>query len=157
MQPLPANTLVAYTDGSTYRNNPGPVSWAVVFVRDGVVCRVEHGALSHGTNNRAELLAVIWALERETTEDLVIRSDSLYVVNCATQRWQRRANLDLWERFERAYAYRTRRGLATTFEHVHGHQADPYNIFVDEEARRAGEAAASCLPGRTEPATSLPS
>ena len=136
---------IAYTDGSTHKTNPGPMSWAVVYVEDDQVVKEETGALYTGTNNKAELLAVIWALEHEATEDLVIRSDSLFVLNIATGLWTPRANFDLWERFESALAKREKRGLATQFQHVKGHHLDPYNRRADSLARAAALQAASCL------------
>ena len=141
----PAGLLVAYTDGTTFRENPGPMAWAVVYIRDGKVERTECGALYRGTNNRAELLAAIWALERETQEDLLIVSDSLYVINHATGRWSGWANPDLWERFERALARRRQRGLRTTFQHVRGHGTDPFNHLADTLARSVAAEAAACV------------
>lgn len=141
--------LLAYTDGSTWKKNPGPMSWAVVFVRDDVVAtdtfgadRVLVGASGHGTNNRAELMGVITALEHETGEDLTILTDSLVTLRCATGLYQRHANRDLWERFDRALDLRKMRGLATSFRHVKGHNGNKYNNMADRLASEHAESIA---------------
>ena len=132
--------LLAYTDGSTFRANPGPMSWAVVFVRDGAVAdeRTVTGCLHAGTNNRAELLAVIVALEHETTEHLTVMTDSMVTIKCATGVYRRHANRDLWARFDRALEVRSRRGLRTEFRHVKGHHVDPFNKMADALAAEHG-------------------
>lgn len=137
--------LIAYTDGSTLLENPGPMSWAVVYVEHDQIVREETGALYAGTNNRAELLAVIWALEHEAGQDLTIRSDSLYTLNIASGLWRAKSNVDLWERFDRALEKRELRGLVTQFEHVKGHHVDAFNKRADALARIAAQLAASCL------------
>ena len=146
--------LIAYTDGSTYLKNPGPMSWAVVYVRDNQIVQREVGALYEGTNNKAELLAVIWALERYSGilvdgqlehEDMIIRTDSILTLNIATGIWRAKSNVDLWERFERAMERREKRGLATQFQHVKGHGPDPFNREADRLARTAALDAALCL------------
>ena len=146
--------LIAYTDGSTHKANPGPMSWAVVYVRDGVIVQREVGALHHGTNNKAELLAVIWALERYSGlivdgdvshEDMIIRTDSILTLNIATGVWRAKSNVELWERFERAMERREKRGLATQFQHVKGHGTDPFNREADKLARQAALDASLCL------------
>lgn len=145
----PPGLLIAYTDGSTFRANPGPISWAVVYTRDG-----EHearpsgeegepwelvGAYATGTNNRAELMAVCWAVEHAPAEDLMIRSDSMMTVRCARGEWTARKNNDLWERFREAVRQRFERGLMTDIEHVKGHYKDEFNKRADFLASRHAE------------------
>lgn len=138
--------LLAYTDGSTFRANPGPISWAIVFVRDDRVElfadgreRIEVGAHHHGTNNRAELMGIIRALEIETVEDLTVVSDSMVTVRCAKGEFRRNANLDLWSRFDAALGVRERRGLKTGFRHVKGHHVNPHNRLADRLAAAHAE------------------
>lgn len=137
--------LTAYTDGSTFLHNPGPMSWAVVYVNENLVIHEETGALYYGTNNQAELLAVIWALEHEYSVDLTIYTDSLLTKNIATKLWRAKKNLDLWHRFELAQQRRDGRGLITIFGHVRGHSTNVHNNRADELARLAGQTAAACL------------
>lgn len=125
------------------------MSWAVVYVRNGAVetdaegaQRIALGALGEGTNNRAELMGVITALERETREDLTIMTDSLVTLRCASGLYRRHANLDLWERFDQALDIRKRRGLQTNFRHVKGHNGDRFNNMADRLASEHAESLA---------------
>lgn len=140
--------LIAYTDGSTYKTNPGPMSWAVCYVRNNEIVREASGALYQGTNNKAELLAVIWALDLERSEDLVVRTDSTLVLNVATGIWQARTNRELWEVFDKSLALREKRGLVTEFQYVKAHSSNPYNRRVDALARAAALLAAKCVPAQ---------
>jgi ribonuclease HI len=132
--------LYAYTDGSTFRSNPGPISWAVVYVRDGAILyngnkeRSHVGAYATGTNMRAELYGLIWALKYETTEDLIVMTDSQVMVNCANGDSKRHANKDLWEQYEEFLLAREKRNLITQITHVKGHGNDPFNRHVDKMA-----------------------
>lgn len=126
------------------------MAWAVVYVENGEIVREETGALYAGTNNKAELLAVIWALERFGADrDLVIRTDSALTRNIAIGEWTPKTNLDLWERFEQAMARRKQRRLKTHFEHVRGHADDQFNNRADERARESAARAAACLDETT--------
>lgn len=144
--------LYVYTDGSTYKSNPGPISWAVIFIRDGHVVkengvdRIEVGAAATGTNNRAELMGVIWALEREKREDLEVMTDSLFVLYGAKGIHKRRKNRDLWHRLDEAVAFRTRRGLTTEFTHVRSHQ-DPFNRQADKLATKHAQSNFASING----------
>lgn len=93
--------VTIYTDGCAL-GNPGASGAGAV------LCYGEHQKeliipLGHGTNNTAELLAVIHALESLKTPCKVdIYSDSQLTVNCANLTWQRKANRDLWTRYNEA-------------------------------------------------------
>ncbi len=137
--------LRAYTDGGTHKTNPGPMAWAVVYVENDQVIREEVGALYQGTNNKAELLGVIWALERETDQDVEIYTDSTVTLKIATGVWTARQNLDLWDRFWKAVLKRNFRGLSTYFYYVKGHSNDPYNQRADQLTRSAAQNASKCL------------
>jgi ribonuclease HI len=150
---IEAGTRYAFTDGSTWRSNPGPIAWSVVFVEEGhpegtrdgrrqALCVGElTGAHAEGTNNVAELMAVVWALEHERLRDLVVVTDSILIYNLCRGTWRARSHRDLYARFERALAVRQRRGLATDFRIVKGHNKDPWNRRADQLARAAAEQA----------------
>jgi ribonuclease HI len=147
--------IVVYTDGAC-RGNPGPGGWGwAVAVPGGAYAS---GAEAHTTNQRMEITAALEALRALTTQvstDIVVVSDSTYVVNCFNDRWwqgwQRRnwrnsqnkpvANQDLWEPLiELAVSSAAR----VTWRWVKGHSGDRWNDRVDELAtaaadRRAGE------------------
>jgi ribonuclease HI len=82
------------------------------------------------TNNRMELMAAIEGLRAtERGADVVLRSDSQYVVNTMTLRWKRNKNQDLWELLDAETKTRHVR-----FEWVRGHGVDPINNRADELA-----------------------
>lgn len=132
-----------YADGSCL-GNPGPGGWAWA--------RVSSGSTGVGsdpltTNQRMELTAVLEAL-RANEGDLVVRSDSSYVVRCFLERWWTRwrandfrnakgqpvANADLWRPLIGLVVDGSRR---IEFEWVKGHADDPWNAKVDRLAREA--------------------
>lgn len=150
--------LVAYTDGTTFRGNPAPIAWAALFVRDDRAEPDPHdptrpfalaGAHALGNNNRAELMAIVSAIEHAPHEHLTVRTDSLLTLNCCTAAWPRRGDPGLWARFCAIIAKRERHGLATDFEHVRGHHQDPYNKDVHRLATEHAHRCAACA-GRPE-------
>jgi ribonuclease HI len=89
--------ILVYTDGGS-RGNPGPGGYGAVIL-DGET-RTE---LSQGfrltTNNRMELMACIAALEAlAPSSDLVLHSDSRYVVNGMNRGWAERWRANNWMR-----------------------------------------------------------
>ncbi len=143
--PSPAATgrVTVYTDGAC-QGNPGRGGWAWA-VPGG---RWASGADPRTTNQRMELTAALEAL-RAVPGDLVVVSDSTYVVNCFRDRWwagwHRRnwrnsqgkpvANRDLWEPL---VDLALRRGAE--FRWVKGHGTDPMNMLVDRLAVDAASA-----------------
>jgi ribonuclease HI len=126
--------VIAYTDGAC-SGNPGPGAWAYRLEwPDGTVDEAS-GADPATTNNREELKAVreaLRAVRRRAGEDpgwsVVVRTDSLGVVNWLTRRWKRNANLDLFPDIDPLVDARVR------FEHVRGHAGHPGNERVDSLA-----------------------
>lgn len=83
------NYLVG-TDGSSLRNgkNYSPSGWAYVFNNEAW----KAGGLLRGTNQVAELLAVLMLLRDHPEKHLTIQTDSAYVIGCCTtwkKSWQR--------------------------------------------------------------------
>ena len=120
---------LVYADGSCL-GNPGPGGWGVV-VRDpdGVVTEF-NGHEDATTNNRMELTAAIEGLRAtERGADVILRSDSRYVINSMTLHYKRNTNHDLWEQLDAETAARHVR-----FEWVRGHGTDPINNRADELA-----------------------
>ena len=92
------------------------------------------------TNNRMELLAIIVALEtlKVSDRDVLIYSDSKYVINSVTKGWvfgwvkkgfKGKKNADLWRRFLQIYPKNK-----VKFEWVKGHANNPGNERVDKLA-----------------------
>ncbi len=114
--------------------------------------RFESGADPHTTNQRMEITAPLRALEALRADagggEIVVRSDSMYVVNCFLQRWwagwQRRgwrnsqgkpvANRDLWEPL---LALALDPAVPVRFQWVKGHSGDRWNDVVDDLANAA--------------------
>jgi ribonuclease HI len=141
-------TVVAYTDGAC-SGNPGAGAWAYrVEWPDGTVEEAAGGELAT-TNNREELKAVREALLRirkRIGDDpgwrIVVRTDSLGVINWLMRTWKRKKNLDLYPTIDPLVDARVR------FEHVRGHSGVPGNervdvLAVEETARIVAATAAS--------------
>jgi ribonuclease HI len=139
--------IVVYTDGGCV-GNPGPGGYgAVIF--DGE----RRSELAQGfrltTNNRMELMACIAALGTlKATADVVLHSDSRYVVNGISKGWARKwrangwmrtkseaaQNCDLWSRLlDLCGEHRVR------FVWVHGHAGNRENERCDQLATGAAQ------------------
>lgn len=128
----PEGTTVAYADGAC-SGNPGPAGLGVV-VLDGVR-RVEISEyLGQGTNNIAELTAVLRALEEaaDPGKPLIVRTDSQYTIGILQKGWKAKANTGLIETLRGALKKRPAR-----IEYVPGHSGVPLNERADELAREA--------------------
>ena len=91
---LPADALIVYTDGAC-TGNPGPMGLGVVIL-DGKERKEVSEFLGHGTNNIAELTAIVRALElcpRDRT--VVLHSDSSYALGLLGKSWKAKANQEL--------------------------------------------------------------
>ncbi len=126
-------SVIVYTDGAC-SGNPGKGAWAYRLEwPDGKVDEVA-GASAQTTNNREELKAVREALKavhgRIGAGDwkIVIRTDSLGVINWLTRRWKRNKNLDLFSELDSLVDARV------VFEHVRGHSGNAGNERVDSLA-----------------------
>ena len=127
-------SVVVYTDGAC-SGNPGVGAWAYrVEWPDGRVDEAA-GAEPMTTNNREELKAVregLRAVRARVGDDagwrIVVRTDSLGVINWLLRRWKRKANLDLFPEIDALVDSRV------TFEHVRGHSGEPGNERVDQLA-----------------------
>ena len=127
-------TVIAYTDGAC-SGNPGAGAWAYRLEwPDG---RVEEstGSESQTTNNREELKAVreaLIAFRRRVGADagwhIVVRTDSMGVINWLTGTWKRKKNLDLYPTIDPLVDGRVR------FEYVAGHSGVAGNERVDRLA-----------------------
>ena len=135
--------MIAYADGSCL-GNPGPGGWGVVLVNSDGSQLEFSGAAASTTNNRMEITAAIEALRRVPPAlDVIVRTDSQYLVKTMTLGWRRRENLDLWEILDREAAQRKVR-----WQWVRGHAGDTLNERADELARNA--ASGKPLPARSE-------
>jgi ribonuclease HI len=145
-------TIIAAADGSAL-GNPGPAGWGWYVDED---CWAV-GGWAHGTNNKAELTAVLDLLQQTAhlDEDLLIYCDSTYVINAVTKwmaGWKRRGwrkgdgkpvlNVEIMQALDTAML-----GRRVRFEWVKGHSGHVLN----EEADRLANSAAASWKNRTAP------
>ena len=130
--------ITIYTDVAA-QGNPGRGGYGVVLLSGPYRKELSEG-FRLTTNNRMELLAVCVALEalKHDGNDVMIYSDSKYVVEAVNQRWvfgwERKGfagkkNPDLWMRFLRVY-----RRHRVQFVWVKGHASNVENNRCDELA-----------------------
>ena len=132
-----------YTDGAySIKNKQGGVSWAIIV--DDKPYKVYSFAQNGGSNNTAELSAVILALSQIRGQDTQIQiiTDSMYVVGCGWKNWVRKTNRTLWELFDVQINRLAQCNIQIDVIHVRGHQAEEpghskWNNFVDFFAQRA--------------------
>lgn len=129
------STYRVYTDGAySSARNQGGIGF-VILKDDKEVARYSK-MYKNSTNQRMEQMAAIVALESITTpSEVTIVSDSQYVVCTYTKNWKRKANLDLWKRFDTAIAFHTK----VEFLWVKGHDKDEYNNIADKLASNASQ------------------
>jgi ribonuclease HI len=93
--PLPADAIHVWTDGAC-TGNPGPAGLGVV-VLDGETRREHREYLGHGTNNIAELTAVLRGLDMldRTDRPVLVYTDSSYSIGVLSLGWKAKANVEL--------------------------------------------------------------
>ncbi|MXV51211.1 ribonuclease HI [Pedobacter sp. HMF7647] len=127
-----------FTDGAS-SGNPGPGGYGTI-LRSGQHYKEISGGFRKTTNNRMELLAVIVGLEaiKKPKQDIVIYSDSKYVVDAVEKKWvfgwlnkgfEGKKNKDLWIRFLASYKLHNIR-----FQWIKGHAGHPENERCDRLA-----------------------
>lgn len=132
----PANAIHVWTDGAC-SGNPGPAGIGVVIV-DGKDTKEISEYLGEGTNNIAELTAILRGLENVPVEmrkerPVVVYSDSQYSIGLLTQNWKAKANVELVAEL---------RALAKQFKDLRfvkvlGHSGIPLNERTDQLATGA--------------------
>lgn len=135
---VPSGWVAVATDGSCLRNPGGASGWAWFVDRENWAA----GGMTVGTNQQAEILAVIKALEMIPLHlPLWIQADSQYAINSATvwlAGWKKRGwkksdgkpvmNLELMQRLDQALSARTG---PIQFDWVPGHAGISANEVAD--------------------------
>ncbi len=130
-----SDKILIYTDGSAI-GNPGKGGFGVVMKYKGNVKEFSQG-FRLTTNNRMELLAVIFALQQLKTNEIPVRihSDSKYVLDSITKGWAKswlqkgfkgKKNADLWRKYLTLHDK-----FKLEFEWVKGHNGHPENERCD--------------------------
>jgi ribonuclease HI len=142
---LKTGKVVIYTDGGA-NPNPGPGGYGVVLRYKGHKKELS-GGFRLTTNNRMELLACIEGLRALKQEcEVVLYSDSKYIVNSVMQGWAKRwqangwnkdkkrkiKNVDLWEQLLELCEQHN-----VEFKWVRGHVGVPDNEKCDRLATEA--------------------
>jgi ribonuclease HI len=135
--------LVIYTDGAA-RGNPGRGGYGVVLQWGTVMKEISQG-FRLTTNNRMELMAVIVGLQKLTRDglDVVVYSDSSYVVNSVEKGWvfgwvkkgfAGKKNADLWQQYLNQHKRHN-----IKFVWVKGHADNKWNNRCDQLATAAAD------------------
>ena len=138
-----------YTDGSATKSRSG---WGFVAVKNNEIIYQKSGVEYIGdTNQMMELIAALEACKWATNQhydDIIIYSDSAYLVNCYNDKWfvkwennnwknsknEPVANIDLWKQLIMYF-----RLPNINFIKVKGHNGDQYNEIADKLATGAIE------------------
>lgn len=126
--------MVAYTDGACI-GNPGPAGLGYVIIRpDGG--RVHKGEpLGQGTNNIAELSAILRVLDliKDSCRNAVVYTDSEYAIGVLCRNWKAKANLKLIDDVKSAMS----RFDSVDLRKVRAHAGMEENELADKLAREA--------------------
>jgi ribonuclease HI len=136
--PAARGEFVVYTDGACFGNPRGNGGWAAAFTEPSEWLLFGH--LSSTSNNRAEALGILAALEWVPPDSkLTTRSDSELTVRQLLGHYKVKANTDVWALIQRA---RAEKRITLQPEWVRGHAGDPGNELAD----RLSKLAASSRP-----------
>ena len=138
---------VAYTDGAC-SGNPGPAGSGMVVIAPGGKIHEGFEFLGHGTNNIAELTAVLRGAEciPKDAQTAAVMTDSKYAIGVLTKGWKAKVNQELI-----AHARQVLAGRNLRVVYVPGHSGVPLNERADELAREA------VRTGRSQPLPKLSS
>jgi ribonuclease HI len=132
LEPLPEGSPIAYTDGAC-TGNPGPAGVGIIIAHGESVWEISE-YLGSGTNNIAELTAILRAVEAVEEEvPILIHTDSQYSIGVLSKGWKPKVNIDLIARIKKALE----KHKGTQFKYVRGHSGIPLNERADELAREA--------------------
>jgi ribonuclease HI len=128
--------VVIVCDGSSLGNGGDNARAAAVAVLGfGGVWKAFGEYLGRATNQQAEIAAAALGLERlKEPCQVLLLSDSRYVVETMNSGWKRRANLDWWDRLDRAAARHQ-----IEWRWIKGHAGHSIQEIADKAARKIAE------------------
>lgn len=133
--PGESGAFLAHTDGACLGNPDGPGGWgaSVESLRSDSDSRWDlWGHLTSTTNNRAEMLGLLAAIEwMPAGSTLRVRSDSEYTLKVLQGIYKAKANRDLWDVIRATIAAKK---LRVQGEWVRGHAGDAGNERADRLA-----------------------
>lgn len=120
--------ITIYTDGAC-KTSDKTGGWAFVVIKDEEKVYSEFNSEDDTTNNRMEIMACIKALEyclENNIKEIIINSDSMYVIGTMSQNWKRNTNHDLWRVMDDLCE-----NIKVVWQHVKGHEGDKWNSLCD--------------------------
>ena len=127
-----------YTDGACHSSTKiGGIG--VVFTKNNQIIYKFNKKFIDTTNNRMEILAIIYALHAisKPIDIINIYSDSQYALGCITKNWSRKKNTDLWQLFDKVYSKAKTLCSNIQFNWVKGHDINEFNNAADKLARES--------------------
>ena len=127
-----------YTDGACHSSTKiGGIG--VVFTKNNQIIYTFNKKFTDTTNNRMEILAIIYALHAisKPIDIINIYSDSQYAIGCITKNWSRKKNTDLWQLFDKVYNKAKTLCPNIQFNWVKGHNINEFNNISDKLAVEA--------------------
>lgn len=127
-----------YTDGACHSSTKiGGIG--VVFTKNNQIIYKFSKQFTDTTNNRMEILAIIYALHAisKPIDIINIYSDSQYALGCITKNWSRKKNTDLWQLFDKVYSKAKTLCSNIQFNWVKGHDINEFNNAADKLAVEA--------------------
>ena len=127
-----------YTDGACHSSTKiGGIG--VVFTKNNQIIYKFNKKFTDTTNNRMEILAIIYALHAisKPIDIINIYSDSQYAIGCITKNWSRKKNTDLWQLFDKVYNKAKTLCSNIQFNWVKGHNINEFNNIADKLAVEA--------------------
>lgn len=129
------NEYLIFTDGAySPSTNKGGVGFVIIKNNKEIFSYSK--MFKNTTNQRMEILAMCIALESiKSPSNITIVTDSMYLVGTLTKNWQRKANIDLWFRLDKAIS----RHINVSVEWCKGHAGSVYNNKADKLAVNASK------------------
>ena len=127
-----------YTDGACHSSTKiGGIG--IVFTKNNQIIYTFNKKFTDTTNNRMEILAIIYALHAisKPIDVINIYSDSQYAIGCITKNWTRKKNIDLWQLFDKVYSKAKILCSNIQFNWVKGHDINEFNNISDKLAVEA--------------------
>lgn len=138
------NDVLIFTDGAFSPNrNQGGSSFIIVSNNKCILKWLQ--PWKGGTNNTAELLAIIYALKsiKNFIPSITIYSDSMYCIGSINNGWKRNKNQKLWKIFDSEKKRISLLSNSLIFKHIKGHDnssnyskwnnmADKYAVFASQ-------------------------
>lgn len=123
---------IIYTDGAYSRqHNEGAFAYVILNSENTEVERKAY-KIANETNNRAELKAIIAAVNKlpHDATEILVYSDSQYALNTLSGTWKRKLNKDLFDVWDKVIVKRP--NISISFEWVKGHNGNVYNELCDQ-------------------------